>query len=183
MKLPSNANRVFKGILFDVYQYEEKLYDGSTATFEMLKRTAAMQVVPTIGNRIVVIEDEQPNRPKAWTLAGGRQDGDENPLDGAKRELLEETGLASKDWTLYKEFQPYWKIDWSIYLYIARNCEKVQEPKPDPGERITLHEVSFDEFVEIATSEGFLATGLSLDILRAKTSDTLDEFKNKFFPK
>ncbi len=38
MKIPPNAKRVFKGIIFDVYQWQQKMFDGSKETFEMLKR-------------------------------------------------------------------------------------------------------------------------------------------------
>src|SRR5215467_9321922 len=32
--IPEHAERVFQGKIFDVYQWPQKLYDGSTATFE-----------------------------------------------------------------------------------------------------------------------------------------------------
>ena len=35
--IPENAKRVFKGIIFDVYQWEQELYNGSKAVFEKLK--------------------------------------------------------------------------------------------------------------------------------------------------
>jgi len=38
MKLTSQAQRVFKGIIFDVYQWKQKMFDGSQGIFEMLKR-------------------------------------------------------------------------------------------------------------------------------------------------
>lgn len=37
MKLPPQAKKVFTGQIFDVYQWEQEMYDGSFETFEMLK--------------------------------------------------------------------------------------------------------------------------------------------------
>ena len=36
--IPPEAKCVFRGKIFDVYQWPQRLYDGSTATFEMLRR-------------------------------------------------------------------------------------------------------------------------------------------------
>lgn len=35
--IPDHAKCVFKGVIFDVYQWEQKLYNGTTTTFEKLK--------------------------------------------------------------------------------------------------------------------------------------------------
>ena len=42
--LPKNARKIFSGILFDVYQWDVKGYNGSTRTFEKLKRPDAAMV-------------------------------------------------------------------------------------------------------------------------------------------
>lgn len=36
--IPPNAQRVFSGKIFDVYQWPQPLFDGSIATFEVAKR-------------------------------------------------------------------------------------------------------------------------------------------------
>jgi hypothetical protein len=43
--IPKQAQRVFKGQIFDVYQWPQKLFDGSTQTFEMLKRPDTLTVL------------------------------------------------------------------------------------------------------------------------------------------
>jgi 8-oxo-dGTP pyrophosphatase MutT (NUDIX family) len=75
----------------------------------------------------------------------------EDSLTNAKRELLEETGLQSDDWSLWFISDPWKaaKVEWNNYFYIAKNCKKVSEPKLDPGEKIQSTNVTFDEFLEI----------------------------------
>lgn len=36
--IPENAKLVFKGKIFDTYQWEQEMYDGSRVTFEKIKR-------------------------------------------------------------------------------------------------------------------------------------------------
>src|SRR5882762_1533858 len=106
MKLPHNAKKVFQGKIFSVYQWEQQLYDGTTATFEMLKRPGTIQIIPTSDETIYISYEEQPdNKPLSYTLFGGRQEPNEDPLMTAKRELLEETGMESEDWELYKTYK------------------------------------------------------------------------------
>ena len=38
-QLPKNAKRVFKGKIFDVYQWDQKMFDNSVEIFEKMKRT------------------------------------------------------------------------------------------------------------------------------------------------
>ena len=57
--IPINAKKVFQGIIFDVYQWEQKLFDGTVATFEKLKR-------PDID--IVLCQAEQPIFKIDWTI-------------------------------------------------------------------------------------------------------------------
>src|SRR5438105_1998877 len=57
--LPDNAQRVFKGMIFDVYQWPQKLYDGSEHTFEMLKRTDTVSAICLVNDKILMLDDEQ----------------------------------------------------------------------------------------------------------------------------
>jgi hypothetical protein len=37
------------------------------------------------------------------------------------------------------------------YFYIARDVEKISETSPDPGEKIRVFDVSFDELLELSS--------------------------------
>ena len=147
MKLPPQAKKVFTGVIFDVYQWEQKLFDGSTATFEMPKRADTADVIATTGDKILIISDEQPGRPAYWGLPGGRINPGEDPIASAKREFLEETGYTSSDWTPYSTEQPVGRIDWTIHTFIAKNITYKQDPHLDAGEKIKVFFISFDEFL------------------------------------
>lgn len=178
--IPKGAKRVFKGVVFDVYQWEQELFDGTKALFEKLKRAnTADAIAVTEDKKILLAYDEQPAREGVYTTIGGRVDEGEEPLAAAKRELLEESGYKTNDWELFLEDEPSHKIDWRTYYYIARNAKKVAEPKLEGGERIKIEKVSFEEWVDVATSEGFQDKALSLALLRMIKDGTLETFKKR----
>lgn len=167
-KLPGNAKRVFKGEIFEVWQWLQKMFDGSVAIFEMLKRPDTAVVIPVISDKILILRQSQPNKPNFLSLAGGRCEPGEKPLNTAKRELLEETGYVSRDWKLWREINPVGKMIWTIHTYIARDCLYWQTPRPDAGEKITSKLISYDEFLQLADDPDFYERELVNSMLRAR---------------
>ncbi len=168
-KMPPNAKSVFKGKIFEVWQWEQKMFDGSIEIFERLRRTNSVIVITTVGDKILIQRELQPDREVPFlTMPGGCVDDGEDPLSAAKRELLEETGYESSDWTLLNEFRPYHKIDWTVYLFVARQGHKIQVPHLDAGEKITSRLVNFEEFLMLSEDESMRNKELMEILLRAR---------------
>src|SRR5688572_20587166 len=88
--IPDNAKKVFEGVIFDVYQWEQEMYDGTKAVFEKLRRPDTVSIIPvTESGQIIFSYQEQPGTAGAYSTLGGRVDEGEDVLDAAKRELLE----------------------------------------------------------------------------------------------
>ena len=162
--IPDGAERVFKGELFDTYQWQQQMYDGSPATFEMLKRDDAAGAICIVDGKIIVLNEEQPHsNPRVNFPAGHIDSEDETTLAAAQREVREETGYTFKNWRLVKVWQPYGKIEDFIYLYLAWEVESLVEPIEMPGERIQVNYLSFDEVKQkVFAREGYL--GEDIDI-------------------
>ncbi|HEX8931777.1 MAG TPA: NUDIX hydrolase [Patescibacteria group bacterium] len=179
MKVPASAQKVFQGVIFSVYQWQQQMFDGTTEIFEMLKRPNTIEIIATQGDKILLSRQSQPTKHNYYALFGGRAEENEEPLVTAQRELLEESGLVSDDWELIKIYQPMHKIDWEIYLFVARNCKKIGEPDLDPGERIETISCSFSEFVKIVEHDDYWGIHLTLDLFKMQQEKTLDIFKNR----
>ena len=148
--IPDHAKKVFDGVVFDVYQWEQELFDGSKAVFEKIKRLDTVMIIPVMSDgKIILLNQQQPGTNPILCLPGGRIEKSEEVLSSAKRELLEETGCESDDFVLWDAIQPVGKIEWAIYTFIAKNCKKVAGLNLDSGEKIELKYVSFDEFIDI----------------------------------
>ncbi|KKT71448.1 MAG: NUDIX hydrolase [Candidatus Moranbacteria bacterium GW2011_GWF1_44_4] len=63
--LPKNAKRVFRGVIFDVWQWKQKMFDGSLATFEKIKRPDTVNIVGVVGKRIIILRQKQPDWKKS----------------------------------------------------------------------------------------------------------------------
>lgn len=155
-KIPAHAKKVFQGEIFSIYQWEQELYDGSFATFEVASRWWTGLVIPVMKNgNILVAKQEQPWKWVYIDFLGGRQNEWETLLDTAKRELLEEAWVESSDFELLA--QKDWgtsKLDWTIEYYVARGCEKIQEQNLDSGEKLEVLEVSLEDFFNLNFEEG-----------------------------
>lgn len=151
--IPNHAKPVFKGIIFEVYHWQQKMFDGSEETFEMLKRPDTVQVICVNNNEILLLNEEQPHLGKRTNFPCGRVDAtDKTTLDAAKRELLEETGIVCESWCLVDVKQPYMKTEWFMHTYIATEVSQTRQPKMDPGEKIKMKWFNFNEIKDFINS-------------------------------
>jgi len=152
--IPEHAHLAFKGILFDVYQWEQELYDGRKVTFEKLKRPDTVLIFPVLPDgKIILAEQEQPGKDLFVGAFGGRVEEGEDILTGAKRELLEESGYEAEEYVLWHAVQPSGKIEWAVYVFIAKGLKKVAELNLDGGEKIKAMTVTLEELIEAATKD------------------------------
>ena len=152
MKIPKKAKRVYKGKIFEVYEWPQREFDGTYKTYELVKRQNSVQIIATQKGKILMTKERQPDHYRPAGLLGGRIEHGERPLIAAKRELLEETGLASKDWHLLNVYHPFRRILWDIYVFVARDCYSVGKPRPEAGEKIKLQRLNYSDFVKKITN-------------------------------
>jgi len=183
--IPDNAKKVFNGVLFDVYQWEQEMFDGTTAIFEKLKRPDTVVVFPvTDDGKIILTKQEQPGKEPFIGAAGGRVDEGEDILTAAKRELLEETGYEALEFVLWDARHPTSKIDWVVYTFIAKGIKKISDLNLDAGEKIILYPVNFDEFIEVGVGEKFSEKEIVSRLYEAKLDPIKkEELRGLFDPK
>lgn len=182
--IPADAKRVFSGILFDVYHWEQEMFDGTRTIFEKLKRPDTVVIFGVLDNgNILLSEQEQPGKETFITGLGGRIEKDEDVLEAAKRELMEESGYEADKFILWRAEHPTSKIDWVIYTFVAKGLKKVADMNLDPGEKIKLKEVTFDEFLELSRNHKFSEKEVMMELLEGiYDSKKKEELKNLFNP-
>jgi len=180
MKVPKDARKVFKGVIFNVYQWQQRMFDGSFDTFEMLERKPTVDLLPLVGNKIIVLDQEQPGRKSYPSMVAGRIEKGEKILKTAERELLEETGYEADSFKIINEYFGSSKMYYHEHLIVAHNCKKVTEQKLDAGEKIKVKLVDFNEFLNLARDKRFAAP---LDLKFDMYEVLLDEKKKEEFEK
>ena len=169
--LPEEAKKVFSGVIYDVYQWQQRMFDGSYETFEMLRRADTVKILAILtdeearqlknvqvsdeaGQKLLVTKQEQPRIDCFYDYPGGRTDAeDADELAAAKRELLEETGLTMRNWRLVKAEQPFGKFDWLVYTFVATGLEGQTAQSLDAGEKIELEALSIAEVKKLTESD------------------------------
>jgi len=176
-RIPLNAQKVFSGAVFDIYQWPQKMYDGSVKTFEMAKRPNLVNIIAQTANqKFLILKEEQPNKGVYYSLPGGQcdnqEDNQEDFLTAAKRELKEETGFTSQNWQLFMQYSISSKIDSITQVYYAKNCVLTNSQKLDSGEKIEVLEVDKQRFIEIICSDNFYGMQIQNQLMKCSINKT-----------
>ncbi|MCB2065981.1 MAG: NUDIX hydrolase [Erythrobacter sp.] len=157
----------------DAQQPEEIAWQGKWITakrrgrWEYVSRArdiSAAVILPIDGDEVVLVEQYRLpiDRVCLELPAGliGDEDGaeDEDHLDSARRELIEETGYAASEWRVLGEFvsSPGMTSE-TFTLLLARGLTKVGEGGGLPGEDITVRRVRLADMATVvaqARAEG-----------------------------
>ena len=97
----------------------------------------------------------------SWEIPEGGCPAGEDPLEAAKRELAEETGLRARRWSkLGGAYLSNSATDELAVWYLAEELEH-GEPRPDGTERLLVRRVGLKDALEM-TSSGEITDALSM---------------------
>lgn len=134
-KTVSRETILDRGKYLRVENHQVQLPDGKTiGDWTWVITPDAAIVVPLLADGRFVVFRQTKYAVEGVTLAppGGMLNEGENPLDGAKRELLEETGLVAKRWIELGSFvvNPNRGVG-KMHLFLACDAEFTTEPNSD----------------------------------------------------
>lgn len=151
-----NTEEIFKSGLFRLRMDKCKLPDGRIMpryfTFEFPDWVQAVAVTKS-GELVMLTQYRHSAENEFIEIPGGSTDPNttEDPLEAAKRELLEETGYTSSKWQCVGVHYPNPALQTNrIHTYLALDCEKTAEPSLDPYEDLEVMLMSAKDVYEKA---------------------------------
>lgn len=182
-KISQRAKKVFQGEIYSVHHWKQKEFDGTYKIYEALKRNDSVEVYPVSEDgKIMLGVQNQPDTKTFIAGFGGKMEKGETPEVAVKREFLEETGYEYKKLIPWFSRQPMGRIDWVIYVYIARGIKKISNPTLDSGEKIMLKFVDLEEFIKLTTKDSFRNWMVSLQVYKTlMQKDGKNRLKKLFF--
>jgi ADP-ribose pyrophosphatase len=126
-----------------------QLPDGDELDFEVKDEQEIVTVVAMTSERQVVLVRQFRVGPEKilLELPGGALEPGEDPLEGARRELREETGYSGDVRPVGTTFHCAYSTR-SINAFVATDCRRVGEPAPHEGEVIEVVLVGLEAFRE-----------------------------------
>ena len=146
------GERVYDGVLLKVHRDVVRLPDGSQGTREYIRHPGAVAIVPVFDDGRVLLERQfrYPHRRVFIELPAGKLEPGEPHLDTAKRELLEETGYSTAEWTrLGTIHTAIAYTDEAIELFLAKKLKNEGKIRLDAGEFVETVSVPFDAAIEM----------------------------------
>lgn len=147
-KMLSRSER-YAGILVNVHVDEVLLPNGHTAQREVVEHVngVAVLALDERNNVLAVTQFRYVFGKTMLEIPAGKLDGDENPVNGALRELKEETGAVPDSLLPLGPIIPacgcYGE---TLYLFLARGLH-FEEQNLDDDEFLTVERIPFEEMV------------------------------------
>ncbi len=134
--------KIFTGQIFHYHQIHTKQIDGHLeGYFDVLEFYRWVNIIAqtSTGDWIMVRQFRQGSLEMSLEIPGGAVNPEEDPLIAAKRELREETGYISDQWSLLGVMRPNPAImDNTCHVYLAENAKYEGELQLDPLEDIEV---------------------------------------------
>ncbi|MBW2038162.1 MAG: NUDIX hydrolase [Deltaproteobacteria bacterium] len=121
---------------------------GKTHDFYVIETLDWVTVIPLTPSLEVVMVRQFRHGIKGVTLEtpGGLVDQGDDPLESARRELMEETGYKAREVELLGELSPQPALfNNRFFVYLGRDVEKVAPPCQDEGEDLEVVLVPLQE--------------------------------------
>lgn len=178
--------KVYSSPLFDVTEERRRSKSGKEGTFISLKTKDWVVAIPWFLDEnktpCFLMEEQFRHGSKSVTreFPAGLLESGESPLEGAKRELLEETGMSG-NFIFLSEVNPN-----SAFMtnrqtfYLVDSLEKKAEQNLDPNEEIKIVKVPVEEVIENMGS-GIYDNGIMMMALGffLRLSEKMPELRGK----
>lgn len=146
-----SSKSIYKGKIFEIKQDKITLPNGKIATRDILMHNGASAMLPIDenGDIIFVKQHRHPVNDFVLEIPAGKLEHLEDPKECAMRELEEEIGYKSNDFSFM--FKTYIAVGYSsevIYIYLAKNLVKTKQ-NLDDDEFLTIETHSLEQSLKM----------------------------------
>ncbi len=141
----------YNGVIVEVTLDDVELHTGEMTKREVVHHSGGVAVLPLDeeGNVYCVRQFRYPFGTMLLEIPAGKLESGEDPLEGAKRELSEETGFTAEKWTgLGESYASPGYCTEVLHLYLARGL-KPHPAHPDAGEYLNVEKYSLSRLTEL----------------------------------
>lgn len=136
-----SSSYLYRGRIINVRQDRVQASGNQVAFREIVEHPGAVAILALDEekNLILVKQHRQPAGEILLEIPAGKLEPGEDPMDCAKREMAEETGLEGSSWQELFAFYPSPGFcDEKIFLYKVEDLNKAAAPVTDPEEKISV---------------------------------------------
>ena len=170
IEIRTGGEEIYRGIILNLLKDTVTLPNGRSASREYLKHNGAVGIVAVDAKGRVCVERQYRypiNEIITEIPAGKRDTPDEDPLEGAKRELREETGYTADSWRALGTYYPAAAYSSEkVYLFLAEGLHE-GEQELDEGEFLNYEFVPLSQLVEDVMNDKIPDGKSQAGILRA----------------
>lgn len=142
---------VYRGRVFEMVRENVTLENGTTTELDLIRHPGAAAMVPMPDPDTVILIRQYRHAVGGyiWEIPAGTLEPGEPPLDGARRELVEEIGFAAEKWEKLGEIVPVpGYADERIHLFLAEELIPAAQSL-DEDEVLAVHRLPLVRVLEM----------------------------------
>jgi ADP-ribose pyrophosphatase len=142
--------KISKSDKFPIFRHKTTIH-GKNISRDIVHRPDVAAIIAYKNKKIIVVKQNRFPNGIDIEIPSGNIEKNENPLDCANREFLEETGYVSNKMTLFFSF--FTSIGYStqrVHCFIASDFHKTSKPNLDSGEFLKTEIISFPKLIKLS---------------------------------